>query len=164
MKNHITTERLHLDILAPEDHDFIQQLVNSKGWLHFIGNRKVHSKEDAINYVNKLMHAPDIHYWVVRQKENDEPVGVVTFMKRPYLEHFDIGFAFLPQYNGKGYAYEAASEVLAMVRAQPEYSVVFATTLPHNESSIKLITKLGMQYEKEIEAEGELLLLYAIRQ
>ena len=48
MQNHISTERLLLDLLTLEDHEFIMQLVNSKGWIQFIGDRNVHTKEDAI--------------------------------------------------------------------------------------------------------------------
>lgn len=160
MATTITTERLLLNTLGIEDNEFILQLVNTRGWLQFIGNRNVHTKEDASDYINKIIKAPNTHYWVVRLKNVKEPIGVVTFIKRSYLEYFDIGFAFMPAYNGKGYAYEAAKAVLSSISAQPEHSVVLATTLPANVSSIKLLTKLGLHFEKVIEAEGEHLYVY----
>src|SRR5947199_5066293 len=102
MLTNLTTERLSLNALAIEDTDFIQELVNTQGWLQFIGDRNVHSKEDAINYINKINSSPNIQYRVVRLTELQTPIGIISFIKRDYLEHFDIGFAFLPQYNGKG--------------------------------------------------------------
>lgn len=157
----LTTERLSLQALTTEDFAFIQELVNTEGWLRFIGDRSVHSKEDAIGYINKINSAPNIHYWVVRLLENQAPIGVVTFIKRDYLDHFDIGFAFLPPHNGKGYAYEAANKVLATVRLQPEHAVVLATTLPDNTPSIKLLTRLGLHFEKELAVDGKTVRVYS---
>jgi ribosomal-protein-alanine N-acetyltransferase len=156
-----TTERLSLNALTAEDCDFIQELVNTKGWLQFIGDRNIHSKEDAINYINKINATLNFYYWVVRFIETDEPIGIISFIKRNYLEHFDIGFAFLPQYSGKGYAYEAAKEFLSIVSSKPEHSIVVATTLPENASSIKLLTRLGLDFDKEIEVGSEKLHVYS---
>ena len=160
MHTNITTERLHLDALTVEDHDFIHELVNSEGWLRFIGDRNIHSKEDAITYINKINSTPSIQYWVVRLLDTKAPVGIISFIKRNYLEHYDIGFSMLPRYSGKGYAYEAAKAVLSMLSAMPEYSTVLATVLPDNVSSIKLLTKLGLHFERIMEVEGEQLHVY----
>jgi Acetyltransferases, including N-acetylases of ribosomal proteins len=107
MQNHISTNRLLLDILTLEDYQFIIQLLNTKGWIEFIGDRNVHSKDEAIAYINKILDSPTINYWVVRIKSENLPIGIVSFLKRDYLENFDIGFAFLPEFTGNGYAYEA---------------------------------------------------------
>ena len=95
----ISTERLSLDLLAPADAEFMQELLNTKGWLQFIGDRNIHSKEDAIKYINKINTTPNFYYWTVRLTDTHEPIGIISFIKRDYLEHFDIGFAFLPQYR-----------------------------------------------------------------
>ncbi len=158
MQNHITTERLTLDPLTSDDHEFVIKLVNSKGWLQFIGDRNVHSYEDAINYINKINNTPNLTYWVVKTKDQNLPVGIISFLKRSYLDHFDIGFAFLPEYHGKGYAYEAAKEVLSI--AENEYDPILATTIPQNVSSIKLLTRLGFHFDKEIEFEKKTLHVY----
>ena len=160
MLKNITTTRLSLDALQTEDCDFIQELVNTKGWLQFIGDRNVHSKEDALAYIHKINGSSNLYYWVVRLADTNTPVGIITFMKRDYLEHFDIGFAFLPQHSGKGFAYEAAGEILSMVRSKPEHPVVLATTKPDNLSSIKLLTRLGLCFDKEIEIGEEHLHVY----
>jgi [ribosomal protein S5]-alanine N-acetyltransferase len=161
MLTKLTTKRLSLNALTVEDGDFIQELVNTKGWLQFIGDRNIHSKEDAINYINKINATRNFYYWVVRITDTIEPIGIISFIKRSYLEHFDIGFAFLPQYNSKGYAYEAAKEILSMVKSKHEHSIVLATTVPDNLSSIKLLTKLGLHFDKEIEVGSEKLHVYS---
>jgi RimJ/RimL family protein N-acetyltransferase len=161
MKTSIITERLLIDLLATSDEDFIFEIVNTKGWLKFIGDRNIHSKEDAAVYIKKILSNSNIIYYIVRLKENKIPAGIISFIKRDYLQHWDIGFAFLPKFEGRGYAFEAAKEVLLAAIKNPEHSNIFATTLPGNVSSIKLLKKLGLIFKEEIQVENELLHLYS---
>jgi RimJ/RimL family protein N-acetyltransferase len=121
----------------------------------------VHSKDDAIAYIEKINNNPDVTYWVVRITGTNIPVGLISFIKRKYLDHFDIGFAFLPEYNGQGYAYEAAREVLSIAGNNPKYIPILATTIPGNVKSIKLLTKLGLHFDREIEVDNEQLYVYS---
>jgi ribosomal-protein-alanine N-acetyltransferase len=164
VETEINTERLNLKIITEDDSDFMISIVNSKGWLQFIGDRNVHSKKDSIRYIMKIKETQDFYYWIVRLKKTGIPVGIISFIKRSYLENFDIGFAFLPEYNGCGYAYEAAEKVLSLAGKKPEHSIVLATTIPENINSIKLLTKLGMHFEKEIDVENSKLQVYRISQ
>ena len=159
MQQQINTERLQLKLLDLNDHDFIISILNTEGWIKFIGDRDVHSKEDALAYINKIMSNPNIFYWVARIKENNQPIGILSFIKRAYLDHFDIGFAFLPEFNGQGYASEAAKELL-LIAGNASYYPILATTIPQNQPSIKLLTRLGFCFEKEIEAENTVLHVY----
>ena len=161
MKIKINTQRLTLNPITEDDYNFIFTLVNTKGWLEFIGDRKVHSKDDSIKYIQKIKKTQDLTYWVVRLKDNNTSIGIISFLKRSYLENFDIGFAFLPEFYGYGYAYEAAKEVLSIVIKKPEHAKVLATTVPQNINSIKLLTKLGLHFEKEIELQNEKLHVYS---
>lgn len=161
MPSKITTERLSLDLLSVQDGGFIFELVNTPGWLDFIGDRNIHSTEGAIAYINRINNTPNFTYWTVRLKQSNQPIGVITFLKRNYLSHFDIGFAFLPEYCRHGYAYEAANEVLSLVKQVPEHRVVLATTIPGNINSIKLLMKLGFHFKVEMEQRGDTLHVYS---
>jgi [ribosomal protein S5]-alanine N-acetyltransferase len=157
----ITSERVLLNSLCVNDDEFILQLLNSEGWLQYIGDRNIHSINDAIYYIKKIEAAQNIHYWVVRTKDTDVALGIISFLKRDYLEHFDIGFAFLPAYFGHGYAYEASLAVLSVLRNNHQHEKVLAITVPQNERSIKLLSKLGFHFEKEMEVEKGKLYIYA---
>ena len=161
LPNNIPTERLSLDILTPKDYEFIFQLVNTKDWIDFIGNRNVNSKEEAIAYIDKILSSENIFYWVVRKKSENLPMGIITLLKRQYLDHFDIGFAFLPEFMGRGYAYEAAKEILSIVCKNPDSDPVLATTVPDNINSIKLLLELGFHFEKEIDVDGKKIQVYS---
>lgn len=160
MQSQILTNRLSLDLLTENDHPFIRTLVNTKGWLQFIGDRNVHSEEDAVAYIRRLLNTPDLFYWVVQKQDDATPLGVITLLKRSYLEHFDLGFAFLPEFTGQGYAFEAAHKLLSVVSKMKEHDAILAITIPQNVSSIRLLTKLGFVFEKEIAVANEQLHVY----
>jgi len=160
IQSSILTDRLTLEILKVNDYDFILAIVNSKGWIENIGDRNIHSKDEAIEYINKILWTENFIYWVVRIKKAKTPIGIISLIKRSYLDYFDIGFAFLPQYTNYGYAYEAAKAVLKMVSRLPDFKIILATTLSSNKSSIKLLTKLGFRFEKENETENQKMHIY----
>ncbi|MEP6682532.1 MAG: GNAT family N-acetyltransferase [Parafilimonas sp.] len=161
MQNNISTNRLLLNLLTKEDHEFILQLLNSQGWIKFIGDRNVHSKEEAVAYINKILASENLFYWIVRIQGENLPVGIISFIKRSYLDYFDIGFAFLPEYNGYGYAYEAAQKILFIMSGQLNHHPILATTKPGNTKSIKLLNKLGLHFKKELNLESEMIHIYS---
>lgn len=158
----IVTDRLLIEPLNVIDKNFIYELLNTKEWKLFIGNRNINSPEEAQSYIEKILDNQDISYWVVRLGENKESIGVITFIKRIYLEFHDIGFAFLPQHGKKGYAHEAVIAVLNNLLKHYESPKIFATTVPENINSIKLLQKLGMNFKKVIQVEDEKLHVYSI--
>jgi len=160
MQNIYKTNRLELIRLGLNDAEFIFELLNSEGWLKFIGDRNIKSIEDAQNYIQKIMDNPKINYWVV--KFEDEKIGMISFIKRDYLDHHDLGFAFLPDHSNKGFAYEAAEKVLKELLQDQEHKIILGTTKTDNRKSVKLLEKLGFHYIREIENEGTMLSLYSI--
>ena len=163
MKSFYKTPRLTLQELTENDAGFILDLVNTAGWLKFIGDRKVRDKIAAENYIQRIISNPAIHYRVVALTDTQTAIGVVTFIKRDYLDHADIGFAFLPAYSNQGYAFEACKVVLNDLLQQKGHSAVLAVTLKENTGSLKLLNKLGFSFSKEISHEGELLQLLSIQ-
>ncbi|MCH5685513.1 GNAT family N-acetyltransferase [Niabella sp. W65] len=59
-----------------------------------------------------------------------------------------MGFAFLPQFFHKGYAFEATKAVLLALVSSKRLEIILAISLPDNNPSIKLIEKLGLKFEK----------------
>jgi ribosomal-protein-alanine N-acetyltransferase len=155
------TSRLLLYPLNTADAAFIFELLNTPLWIKFIGDRNIKTINNAEAYIQKIIDNPTADYWVVKLKDQQTQVGVVTFMKRDYLEHYDIGFAFLPAYEKQGYAYEATKRLLDEVT--PHHPQIIATVLKENRNSIQLLERLGMQLDKEIMVNNEMLLLYSTK-
>lgn len=120
----------------------------------------MNSTAEAVTYIQNIIANTTTIYWTVTLKETNVDIGVVTLIKRTYLDHSDIGFAFLPDFYSHGYAYEAAHKILMHLFLNNLITHILAVTLPDNVASIRLIEKLGLKFEKEIEANNEVLHLY----
>lgn len=152
MKYIIETERLLLRQFTLTDTKFILELVNTPGWLEYIGDRNIKTHEQAKEY---LLNGPLKSYEVngfglslVALKSDLTPIGMCGILKRDNLENPDIGFSFLPEYTGKGYAFEMASATMAFAKDILQLPSIFAITVPHNTSSIKLLEKIGLKFMK----------------
>jgi RimJ/RimL family protein N-acetyltransferase len=164
----LQTERLLLRQLTLTDTPFIIELLNTEGWIKYIGDRNVKTAEQARQY---LSNGPIKSYadngfglYMVALQNNHIPIGMCGLIKRDYLPHPDIGYAFLPQYAGQGYAFEAAKAVLQYAFNHLQKEKILAITLADNASSVKLLQKLGMQYEEDFidEKSNETLARYGI--
>lgn len=162
----IETNRLIISHLSVDDAAFIMKLVNTPGWLQYIGDRNVKSLDDGRRY---LQQGPFKSYaqWGfgllrVTLKNTGTAIGICGLIKRDGLEDVDIGFALLPAYSGKGYAYEAAAAVLDYARHQLGIHRIVAITLVDNASSLKLLQKLGLRFERMIRLGNDDLALLAI--
>ena len=78
------------------------ELVNTPGWLKFIGDRNIKTIEEAKVYVQEIITNAAIDYWIVKLSKDNTTIGIITLTKRDHLEHYDIGFAFLPDFTNKG--------------------------------------------------------------
>lgn len=144
------TDRLVLEPLSENEAHFILELLNTEGWIKYIGNRNIGSEMDARAYIDPINNTAGIDYWVAKQKADRNPIGLVTLMQRDYLEFKDIGFAFLPDFTGKGYAYEATREVLMDLMANGRINVILAITQRENVASVRLIKRLGLKFERTV--------------
>lgn len=160
MQNKYSTARLSLEVLTLHDAAFVMELVNTIEWIKYIGNRNINNVEEALAYIQKIIDNPSINYWVVKIRDQKIPVGIISFIKRDYLPHHDIGFAFLNEHKKNGYAFEAATVVLNDALLNCNHTPVFASTIKENSKSIQLLRKLGFNFYKEIIHENEPLFLF----
>jgi [ribosomal protein S5]-alanine N-acetyltransferase len=160
MNENYHTQRLNLKLVNLADAEFIRVLVNTPEWIQFIGNRNIKSIADAESYIQKMIDGENLLIWVVRLNDSQTPIGMISFIKRNYLEHYDIGFGFLNDYKKQGYAFEASKVVLNDAISNGDHSQILATTIKDNVNSILLLERLGLQFQTKIENEGEELLVY----
>src|SRR5450432_943852 len=150
----LKTDRLIISNLILNDASFILELVNTPGWLQFIGDRGIKNTTDAENYI---INGPMASYekngyglYLVTLKDTAAPIGICGILKRDTLEYEDIGFALLPEYTGNGYALEAAAAVIVYAKQTLGLKKIAAITLEANHRSVNLLTKLGLVFEKKI--------------
>lgn len=78
------------------------------------------------------------------------------------MEHPDIGFAFLPEFEKNGYAFEATLSVLNRLALEAMFTKVLAVTVPANTRSISLLNRLGLEYVNDIEVGNEVMKVFEI--
>lgn len=158
----IATHRLHIRPLSAQDNEFVWNLLNTEAWIQFIGNRNINSLDDAKDYINRINNSTHLCYWTVGVKAEGKSSGLVTLIQRDYLDALDIGFAFLPEYWGCGYAFEAVSAVLQHLAHVRSKEKIYAVVQPENTASIKLLGKLGFELDRKLD-QPEALLLYQLQ-
>ena len=150
----LETERLRLREFTLNDAAFIIELLNSPGWLQFIGDRNVKTEEQARTYLeNGPLNSYKVNgygLWLVERITDEKPIGMCGIINREYLDNPDIGFAFLPGYHGKGYAYEVVSATMDYANQHLQISKIEAITIAENERSIRLLEKIGLRFSKTI--------------
>lgn len=163
------TERLFLRPTNTEDSAFIFELLNTPKWLNFIGDRNIKNQEDAENYISGRM-LPQLeklgfsNYTIIR-KEDGVKIGSCGLYDREGLEEIDIGFAFLPDFERKGYAFEATAELKKAAREVFGIEKLSAITLERNESSRRLLEKLDFKFREKIRLpdDPDELMLYFLK-
>lgn len=161
-----TTKRLSLRHIETKDAEFLLQLYNQPAFLKNIGDRGVNSLEEAKQFIQTTQqHYKDHGFWLylVEEKLSGKPVGVNGLIQRDYLDAPDIGFAIDEKHWRKGYAYESSQAVVSHAK-RLGYKELLAITSQHNQSSIQLLLKLGFDFSKcdDFEGNGESINLYKI--
>jgi RimJ/RimL family protein N-acetyltransferase len=152
--NIIETDRLILRKLGVDDAEFIVDLLNQPSFIHYIGDRGVRTLEDAKRYI--LAGAVTSYerfgfgLYLTLLAEGQIPIGICGLVKRDSLKDADVGFAFLPQYWSKGYAFEAASAVLVYARNTLGLKRILGITTPDNQGSIRVLEKAGLKFEQMV--------------
>ena len=149
----LETERLQLRQFSVEDAEFIFRLLNEPSFIQNIGDKAVRTLDDARSYI---LTGPMASYqkfgfglWLIEAKGSDEPVGICGLLKRDQLEDIDIGYALLPEFSGKGYAVESALGAMEYADSIG-FNRVVAIVNPDNERSIRLLEKIGFEFERMI--------------
>ena len=152
--NVIETERLNLREVSEADAPFVLELLNDPDFLRNIGDRGVRTLPAARRYITERFvegyRRDGFGFWLVEPKESGAPAGICGLVKREVLPDVDVGYAFLPPFRSKGYAYESASAVLAYARGALGLRRILAVTYPDNAGSIRVLEKLGLKFEQMV--------------
>jgi RimJ/RimL family protein N-acetyltransferase len=69
-------------------------------------------------------------------------------LKRDNLPDVDVGYAYLPEYWGQGFAFEAAAATLRHAARKFGLKRVIGVVSVGNLSSIRVLEKLDMRFER----------------
>ncbi len=150
----VETERLLLREFTLADAPYMLRQLNEPSFIKNIADRGVRNVQQAEAYLQNGAMASYKHcgfgFWAVIEKSSQQIIGMCGLVKRDNLPHPDLGYSFLPEYFGQGFAFEATHACLLAAKKQFQLQKLLAIVNVENAASRKLLEKLGFQYQRMI--------------
>ena len=157
--NVISTDRLLINRITLDDAGFILKLINDKDWIKNIGDKGIRTIEETEEYIRtRFLKAYDevgFGFYSLILKSDQQIIGIAGLVDREGIDHIDIGYGMLPEFRGKGYAFEATKAIYDYGYEELKLKKIVAIVNPDNTSSIKLLSKLGLEFERMIRFPDE---------
>lgn len=168
----LETERLVLRPFVADDLDVATRILCNPEVMRYVG--------DAITPEAVVAMMPDlvrrgaggrIGLWCVIRKDTGVKIGDGVLLPIPFEETdtdwslvvpdaypatpVEVGYLFLPEAWGQGFASEVCARLLRFAREQTDLSMVVAVTDPDNQASQHVLQKCGMRRNGVRRAYGE---------
>ena len=149
----IETARLLLRRFTLDDASAYHPLVSLPEVLRYTGEAPQQSLDD----VREVLRTRPLRDYAVHgfgrmaciEKETGRLVGFSGLKYLEDLGEVDIGYRFLPETWGKGYATESCLAVLAHTD-RAKLQKVIGLVEPENQASVRVLTKVGLRFERKI--------------
>lgn len=145
----IETNRCRMNRVQNSDYEEVRKLYSDDSVRKFLGgivsNERFHS-----SFNNMIICDENSCYWVVRLKNGNEFIGLVSLDKHHDGFSTEVSYQFMPQYWGYGYAEEVIKRIINYVFDQLSIKKLVAETQSANETSCKLLQKCGMSLEQTV--------------
>jgi [ribosomal protein S5]-alanine N-acetyltransferase len=156
------TERCLINTFQKLDYVDVKKLyVNQEVRKYLGGIRQEDNIKDVLDEI--LNSSDDSFYWVVREKQTDNFIGLVSLDPHHEGVYLEISYQFLPYWWGKGYATEVVQVIINFALNGLNLSKVVAETQTANKSSCRLLESLGMKLERTIIRFGAEQAIYSIK-
>jgi ribosomal-protein-alanine N-acetyltransferase len=151
----LTTERLILREFELTDAEAIFNLNSDEEVLRYTGDKQFESIEDANNFFKNY---PDYEKngfgrWALVTKGDKEVIGWCG-LKKHEDNTVDIGYRIFKNQWNKGYATEASIACLEYGFQVFELDEIIANAATENKASIRVMEKIGMEFQQNMACEG----------
>ncbi|KFC20400.1 GNAT family N-acetyltransferase [Chryseobacterium sp. FH1] len=163
MKLPIITERLILRKLTKDDVDNIFLLDSNPDVMKYVGVPPSISKEQSEKMIENILNQYEKNgtgRLAVIEKETNKFIGwsgikLLTEEVNGFKNIYELGYRFLPEFWGKGYATESAKASLDLGFNQLNADKIYAYADVENQSSNSILTKLGFENKGEFLDNGD---------
>jgi len=151
------TARLRAERLLPEHYSAVSDMDRDPEFMALLGGVRDESQTKAY-LARNLQHWSDYGFglWILRESAGDRIAGrgVLRHLMVEGSDEVEVGYGFYPEFWGRGLATEIAAVCLAFARHALHLPSVVAITLPTNLRSQRVMTKVGLVYERDVDVEG----------
>ncbi len=145
----LETPRLRLRPPAPTDFEAIYRLGNNPRVMRYISG-KTQSRREAQADLNRRIQASkgDAGYWITEHNISGEFLGWMALKPlEGYPPHTEIGYRFLEEAWGNGYATEGGFCLLHYAFGTLQLKEVVAVAMEANKASRRVMEKLGLHFD-----------------
>ncbi|QCJ41417.1 GNAT family N-acetyltransferase [Bacillus sp. S3] len=156
------TERCLINTFKKSDYIEVRKLYVNQEVRRFLGGTR---HEDSIKEVleEMLNSGDDSFYWVVREKDTENFIGLVSLDPHHDGDNLEISYQILPNWWGLGYATEVVQVIINFALNELKLSKIVAETQTANKPSCRLLEKVGLQLERKIIRFGAEQAIYFIK-
>lgn len=145
----LQTPRLRLRPHEPTDAPFMVRLNADPACVRYTGDRALRDTAEAAPIIAALQaqwRARRMGRLIVEERGSGEAVGWCGLKWHADAGEADLGFRFLRDRWGRGYATEAGRACLAMAWGPLGLDHVVARAMPENLASVRVLEKLGFRF------------------
>lgn len=145
----LTTERLFLRELQPEDAEEIFRLRSDETINTYIDRPRAVTLDDAREFIQKIIALSGNNkavIWALTLIGDPKLIGTILYWNiEPEQDKAEIGYEMLPENQGKGYMTEALEKVTAFGFEEMKLKTITACSNVKNYPSIKLLIRAGFK-------------------
>ena len=147
----LDTERLILRRMKPSDSEAMFDYAKRDKVTEYLA-WSPHKSEDYtrqyLEYISRHYAIGDFYDWAVVDRESGKMIGTCGFTRFDFQnDSAEIGYVLNPDFWGREIALEAAREVMRFGFETLALNRIEAKFLSGNDSSFKVMQKLGMSFE-----------------
>jgi ribosomal-protein-alanine N-acetyltransferase len=158
MSQSLETQHCNLSPSRENDRDETFALYQSEAVRRYLGGAVGRASFDTS--FDNMLATTTSHKWIIRLKNDGAFVGLVSIAPHHDGEDQEVSYQILPEYWGKGLAFETLTAVLDFAAETLKLESIVAETQASNSASRKLLEKLGFTFERGITRFGKEQIIY----
>lgn len=171
MKTPIETERLLLRELLSTDDTGLFELESNPNVHKYVGKKPITHIDESRAYIKFVQQQYEDHgtgRWAVVLKETNTFIGwsgikFITESINNHKDFYEIGYRFIEEHWGKGYATEAGKAFMDYAFNEMKVEAIYAYADAGNSGSRSILEKLGLKYVNSFMLDGEQEVWYELK-
>lgn len=157
----LVTNRCKIIKLQKSDYENVRELYFDEDVRRFLGG--ISSSERFDNKFNDMVFSEEnLFYWVVRLKDSNEFIGLVSLDKHHDDLNTEISYQFRKVWWGHGLAEEVIRGIVDYAFDELKLKKLVAETQSANNRSCNLLLKVGMSLEQIVTRFGSEQYIFSI--